>query len=288
MLKKRILANLVVRNGIVVQSIGFRKYLPVGKPQIAIEFLNQWGIDEIILTDISATLGKREPDYEMIEGATKKCFVPLTVGGGINSTGQIKRLMQCGADKISLNHFALANPELITEAARIFGDQCVVVCIDVIKTDEGHRIYHHATKAVLDVTPQSWAARCQELGAGEILIQSVDRDGKYTGYDLEVIRAVCERVTVPVLCCGGARTADDFINVLHNTNASAAVAANMFHFIEHSVNISKSRVQQQIPIRLETHADYLANPFDNDLRLAKKDDGVLEKMLYTKIEKEII
>ena len=288
MLKKRILGNIVIRNGIVVQSIEFNKYLPIGKPSVAIEFLNQWGIDEIILTDISATVNNFEPDYQMIEKATKKCFVPLTVGGGIYNTDQIKQLMQSGADKISLNHFALKNPKLITEAARIFGDQCVVICIDVIQTGNGYKVYEHATKSILDMRPEIWATHCQKLGAGEILLQSVNRDGTYNGYDLEIIKTVCNEVTIPVLCCGGARTANDFINVFTNTNVSGAVAANMFHFTEHSVNITKSQIHKQIPIRLENHADYLMNPFDSEFRLAKKSDDKLEKMLYIKIEKEKI
>ena len=288
MLKKRIAANIVVRNGIVVQSIGFSKYLPVGKPNIAIEFLNQWGIDEIMLTDISATVNNKEPDYESIRQATKKCLVPLTIAGGINHIDQIKKLMQCGADKISLNSAAIKSPTLITEAAKIFGDQCVIVCIDAIKQDDNYKVYEHSTKSVLNITVGEWAAKCQELGAGEILIQSVDRDGKYSGFDIEMITSVCERVNIPVICSGGARTAADFIEVFEQTNVSAACAANMFHFTEHSVNLTKSIISKHIPVRLDTHADYLENAVDADCRIVKKTDEILEKMLYTRIENEII
>jgi imidazole glycerol-phosphate synthase subunit HisF len=288
MLKKRIIANVVVKDGIVVQSIGFNKYLPVGRPAIAIEFLNQWGIDEIMLTDISATINRAEPAYEVIRHAAKKCQVPLTISGGIYQVEQMKRLMQCGADKISLNTAALGNPQLITDAAHIFGDQCVVVSIDAVKRNNTYQVYHHSDRKALDLKPEKWAAACQEAGAGEIFIQAVDRDGMYNGFDLDLTRSVCDAVSIPVIACGGARTANDFVEVFQNTGASAACAANMFHFTEHSVNITKAQVLSHLPVRLETHATYSDSPFNSELRLDKKSDKVLEEMLYTRIEKEII
>lgn len=288
MLKKRIIANLVVKNGIVVQSIGFSKYLPVGKPDIAIEFLNQWGIDEIILTDISATAQGSGPDFNMIRKATKKCFVPLTIGGGITRIEHIKTLMQCGADKISLNQAALYQPEFITEAAHIFGNQCVVVSIDGIASENGYRVYDYLKKTMTTNTPSSFAFVAQQAGAGEILINSVDRDGAYTGYDLELIQQVCTRVNIPVIACGGAKNALHMAHMLQNTGASAACAGNFFHFTEHSVNITKSKLRKEIDIRLETHASYTDSELDNEMRLIKKDDQTLEDMLYLRIEKETI
>lgn len=288
MLKKRIAASLVVKDGIVVQSIAFNKYLPVGKPAIAIEFLNQWGIDEIILTDISASRSGKSPDFEMLRKATEKCYVPISIGGGITSVDDIRKLMHCGADKISLNQAAVYQPELISKAAHIFGNQCIIVSIDAIKTVDGYQVYDYIQEKPLDITPAEFAKNAEARGAGEILINSVDRDGSYEGYDIDLINAVCNQVSVPVIACGGAKNAKDFITVFQQTNVSAASAANFFHFTEHSVNISKACISSEINIRLETFADYKEACFDETLRLKKKEDRVLEEMLFMRIEKEII
>ena len=288
MLKKRVAATLVVKDGIVVQSINFKKYLPVGRPDIAIEFLNQWGIDEIILLDISASRNNSEPDFKMVKKAAKKCYVPLTVGGGIKNIEHIRELMHCGADKISLNHSALYQPQLITEAAHVFGDQCVVVSIDAVNTDDSYRVYDHVAKKNLEFTPADFAKKVIEYGAGEILINAVHKDGSYSGFDIELINSVCAVASVPVICCGGAKNAADFIKVLGETKVSAASAANFFHFTEHSINITKSIISQQLPVRVETHATYNESSFDEQFRITKKTDKELEEMLSIRIEKEII
>lgn len=288
MLKKRITATLVVKDGIVVQSIGFKRYLPIGKPAIAIEYLNSWGIDEIILLDLSATANGRIPDYDMIRNASLKCYVPLTVGGGISNVNHIKELMHSGSDKIALNHAAIFQPELIKNAAEIFGNQCVVVSIDAINTLDGYRVYDYITQKALSITPAEMAKKSVELGAGEILINSIDRDGSYLGYDKILINSICNQVSVPVIACGGAKNAKDMIDLLQNTAVSAASASNFFHFTEHSVNITKANIISQLNVRLETHADYRDSHFDEDCRLIKKNDNELEEMLYMKIEKEVI
>jgi cyclase len=288
MLKKRIVANVVVKDGVVVQSIHFKKYLPVGKPNIAIEFLNNWGIDEIILTDISATKNNRLPNFNMVKHASKKCYVPLTVGGGIKSIEQIKELMHCGADKISLNHQALSNPKLITEAAHIFGDQCIVVSIDAKKVNGTYKVYDYTTGNTTDIDVASFCKQSEEAGAGEILVNSVDRDGSYEGFDIDLYNQVCEVVSIPVIACGGAKNAQDFVMLISQTNVSAACAANFFHFTEHSVNTTKANILKQLPIRIETFANYSESIFDKEYRLLKQSDEALEKMLFVKIEKEII
>ena len=288
MLKKRIVASLIVKDGVVVQSIGFKKYLPVGKPQIAIEFLNQWGIDEIILLDISATKKNTEPNYEMIKNAALKSHVPLTIGGGVKNIDQMKKLMHCGADKIALNYSALTDKELISKAAHIFGDQCIVVSIDAVYIDGCYKVFDYVNNKILDLSVDKIAIEFQNLGAGEILINSVDRDGSYLGYDINLINSVCDVVTVPVICCGGAKNAKDFVKVFSETNVSAASAANFFHFTEHSVNVTKSIIKKKMDIRLETFADYSDSSYDENMRLNKKTDEILENMLFIRIEKEII
>lgn len=288
MLKKRIVANVVVKDGIVVQSINFKKYLPVGKPAIALEFLNNWGIDEIILTDISASKSKLAPNFDLIRQASKKCYVPLTVGGGITNVATIKELMHCGADKISINQAALHQPDLITKAAHIFGDQCIVVSIDAVKTVNGYKVFDYALQKAMDTNVADFVTKVQSLGAGEILINSVDRDGSYLGFDIELMNLVCDNATIPVIGCGGAKNAGDFIEVFNKTHVSAACAANFFHFTEHSVNTTKTNITRQIDVRLETYADYRESEFDVTYRLDKKPDSILDEMLFIKIEREVI
>jgi cyclase len=196
--------------------------------------------------------------------------------------------MHCGADKIALNFAALTNKELISKAAHVFGDQCVVVSIDAIKDKDEYKVFDYVNNKVLDISVSELAAEFQNLGAGEILINSVDRDGSYLGYDVDLVNLVCDVVTVPVICCGGAKNANDFIKIFEMTNVSAASAANFFHFTEHSVNVTKSIVKKSIDIRLETFADYEDSNYDENLRLNKKADEVLENMLFIRIEKEII
>jgi len=288
MLKKRIAATLIVKNGIVVQSIGFKLYRPIGKPEIAMEYLNSWGIDEIILLDISASTNNSEPNYELIKSASKKCFVPLTVGGGISSLKQISHLMQCGSDKIALNQSAINNPDLITKASELFGNQCIIVSIDAIFTPNGYRVFDYKSNKILSISPSEMAINFENLGAGEILINSVDRDGSYLGYDNNLINIICKSVSIPVIASGGAKNAKDIIDVLKNTNACAASASNFYHFTEHSVNTTKANIKKIINIRLETMASYKDSQFDYDFRLQKKTDTILEELLFIKIEKEII
>lgn len=288
MLKKRIAALLIVKEDIVVQSIGFKKYLPVGRPDIAIEFLNSWGIDEIIYLDISASKKNRSPNFSLIKNMAKKCQVPLTVGGGIKSVEDIRQLLHCGADKVSLNNILFSNSDIVTKAAHVFGDQCIIASIDAIMTNSGYRVYDYQNATITDLDPFLFSKQMQEKGAGEVLINSVDQDGSYKGFDINLINGVCSTVSVPVICAGGARGASDFIDVFNKTSVCAAGAGNFFHFTEHSVNTTKSRINKAIPIRLETHADYQEAAFDENGRLLKQSDTVLENKLFTIIEKEII
>lgn len=288
MLKKRIIAVVIVKDDIVVQSIGFRKYLPIGKPEIALEFLTSWGIDEIVYLDISATKNQKQPNYDLIRKSAKKCYVPLTVGGGIRRMDQVHELMSAGADKVSLNHIAYNEISFVKEVALAYGNQCVVASIDVVKTPSGYQVYDYTKKEATELNPADYARRLADNGAGEIFLNSVDRDGSYLGYDLDLIQSVTNSVPIPVICCGGAKNASDMVSVFSKTKVSAAAAANFFHFTEHSVNVSKSFVRKTENIRLETHANYNENDLDSEMRLTKKDDKILEEMLFLRIEKETI
>jgi cyclase len=289
MLKKRIIAVLPVYNGIVVQSIGFHKYLPVGKAEIAIEFLNAWGIDEIVVADITARKNQRVIQPGFIKQISKKCLVPLTVGGGITRLEDVHELIHSGADKVCVNNPVLTNPGLISEIARNYGDQCVVASIDIIRENNSLYVWDYTTKTRSTQSVAQVLQTAIQAGAGELLINSVHNDGKYTGYDTELFTEVCNQVTVPVLACGGARNAESMIQLLNATEVSAACAGNFFHFFEHSVTITKKEIAKHSDaIRIETAANYKQNEVDAYGRLIKKDDAVLEHLLYLKIEKEII
>lgn len=288
MLKKRIAATLVVKEGIVVQSIDFCHYRPVGKPEIAMKFFDDWGIDEIILLDISSTKQGRAPDYSMVRNGASRCHVPLTVGGGITRIEHISELMRCGADKVALNQAALRQPSLLEKAATIFGNQCVVGSIDALRVGDQYCVYDYFKAQVLQISVGEFARQLQEQGAGEILINSVERDGTQSGFDIGLINNVCDAVNLPVICCGGAGNPDHFIDVLENTEASAIAASNFFHFTEHSVTTTKAILDRRMPIRHETNMSYENNNFDKVGRLLKKDEAELEDLIYQKIEKEII
>lgn len=288
MLRKRIVATLVVCEGIVVQSLGFRCYLPVGRPAIAVEFLSDWGADEIVLLDISASRQGRGPDYAMVRDAARKCRVPLTVGGGITGIEHITELIHCGADKVCVNQVLFQQAGFVAAAARVFGNQCIIGSIDACSVAQGYRVYDYLSGGVRNLAPAEFARRLQEEGIGEIFINSVDRDGSYAGFDLALVNEVCAAVSVPVICCGGAGKARHFVDVLTNTGASAAAAGNMLHFTEHSIITLKAMISGSVPVRHESAASYAGSLFDEDGRLRKKDDAELEAMRFIRIEKEVI
>jgi cyclase len=291
MLKKRIGAAVLIKDDWVVQSIGFRKYLPIGKPQIAVEFLNKWGVDEIFLIDISAAKQGTAISLEVVRESSKYCRVPLAAGGGITTVQQMENLLHSGADKISLNQVLLANRSLLTQGARMFGDQCMVGVIDFVqnKGTGSYEVYDYVGKQSTRKDVIEYAKELQDAGAGEILLQSVERDGMYIGFEIELYKKVCNCVSIPVVALGGAGNVSHFKDVLQNTDISAACAGNIFHFTEHSVNILKAQlIKNHKPIRLETGASYRQSHFDDHGRLLKESDQYLEDLLFIRIEKEVI
>lgn len=286
---KRLIATLIIKNDIVVQSAGFHRYLPIGKPEITVEFLNSWGIDEIIILDIDATKKGRLPNLEMIRKISKKCFVPLTVGGGIKSIEDAEILLQAGADKVSLNYFVRKNPDLITNLAAIYGDQFVVVSLDVIKDKNGYKVYDYREKKPINTDPFEFAELIEKKGAGELFVNAVHRDGMYSGYDIELMNRINNKVNIPVIACGGAKHAPDILALFNQTDVSAASASNFFNFYEHSVTVTKGILaQNNIPVRNESYADYSSHPVDDFSRLLKKEDKALEDMRFVLIKKEVI
>ena len=288
MLKKRIISTLIIKNEIVVQSIGFEKYLPIGSPIISVEFLNNWGVDEIIILDISASKLNIPPNFNLVKLISSKCNVPLTIGGGIKELDDIKNLVNLGADKVSLNNILFHNPKIISDAARIFGNQCIVPSIDIKKIGTNYFIYNYFTKKCIATNYIDHIKMLMDLGAGELFINSVDRDGKYNGYDIELFNNLTEKIKIPIIASGGAKNAKDFIEIFEKTKITAVSASNLFHFTEHSVNIIKSILSESQEIRFDSKVKYNQFKFDQNMRPTKLEDKILEKLLYQKIEKEII
>ncbi len=269
MLKKRLVACLLIRDGLIVQSIGFRRYLPIGHPRFPIEFVVKWDVDEIVLLDMSATSEDRPPDIGMLEFLSRSCFVPLTVGGGIRTVDDVRRTVRAGADKVSINAHAVARPQLISEIADVFGGQCVVVSIDCRRENDGrYQVYTHSGIRATGLEPAAWARQAETLGAGEIFLNSIDRDGSKLGYDIAMIRQITESVQIPVVACGGVGNYSHFAPGIVEGGASAVAAANIFHYIEHSTIVAKAHMLKSgVDIRLDSDANYADREFDEDGRL---------------------
>ncbi len=273
MLKKRLIACLLMRNGLIVQSLGFNRYLPIGRPKFPIEFVVKWDIDEIVLLDISATDADRGPDKQVIELLSRSCFVPLTVGGGISSVSDVRAVIRAGADKVCMNAHALARPALITEVTEQFGSQCAVVSIDARKEPDGrYVVFSHSGKKRWNLSAAEWAHQAERAGAGEIFLNSIDRDGSRVGYDLDLIASVSSAVNIPVIACGGVGNCSHFSPGILKGGASAVAAANIFHHVEHSTILAKAHLLQAgVDVRLDSAARYDSREFDENGRLLMQD-----------------
>lgn len=251
MLAKRIIPCLDVRDGKVVKGVNFVGIKEVGDPvECAIEYDKQ-GADEICFLDITATHEGRKTMTDVVRKTAQHVFVPLTVGGGIRTVEDFREILRAGADKVSVNSAAVKNPQLIADAARIFGSQCVVAAIDARRDEKGvFRVVVHGGRKDTGLDAVKWAEKCQELGAGEILLTSMDTDGCRDGFDLELTKAICSQVTIPVIASGGCGKLGHFSEVFQKTGADAALAASLFHFRELTVEQVKEHLREQdIPVR---------------------------------------
>lgn len=291
MSKKRIIACLVMKDGWIVQSLGFHRYLPVGRPEIAARFLDDWGVDELVLSDISATPNNTTIDSDVVRRVALSCHVPLTVGGGIRSVDDVRALLQAGADKVCINTAATGNADLLNQAAATFGDQCVIASIDAKKLPDGsYEVFTNGGRSPTGIDPVALAVRFAEAGAGEILLNSIDNDGRRCGYDMALIDAVATAVSIPVIALGGAGNAEHLREALARDHVSAAAAANFWHYTEHSVSIVKAHLLRgRIDVRNDCLADYANSPLSKeDGRLDKRADAELEEMVFEYIPEEVI
>jgi len=250
-LSKRIIACLDVRDGQVVKGINFEGLRSAGAPAELARRYNLEGIDELVILDITATLERRRAMADTIRAVAKELFIPLAVGGGIRTEDDAAAAVEAGADKVSLNTAALANPPLITTLANRYGSQAVVVAIDAKRDGGGYAVYARSGQAAANRDAVEWARQAEASGAGEILLTSIDRDGTKAGFDCEMTAAVSRAVSIPVIASGGAGGLDHFVDVFTAGCADAALAASIFHYAETSVHSLKSHLQQHgIPVRM--------------------------------------
>jgi cyclase len=247
MLTKRIIPCLDVKEGRVVKGIQFVELRDAGDPIELARFYDEQGADELVFLDISASHEGRETMVDVIQHVAAELAIPFTVGGGINSKEDMKRVLRAGADKVSLNTAAVLNPSLIKEGADYFGSQCIVLAIDA-KYDEklgSWRVYTHGGRTPTEKEVIAWAKEAVALGAGEILLTSMDKDGEKSGFDLDLTNAVGRAVSVPIIASGGAGKAEDFADVFIQAEADAALAASIFHYKETSVKEVKSFLKEK-------------------------------------------
>ena len=252
MITKRIIPCLDVRNGRVVKGTNFQGLQDVSSPVELGKFYSDNGADELVFYDITASAEGRKLFTDILTEVASTIFIPLTVGGGINTVADFDRVLKCGADKVSVNSGAIRNPDLVREAARLYGDQCVVLSADVKRVDGVFRVFAKGGRENTGMEAISWIRRCVDNGAGEVVLNSIDTDGVKQGFDLEMLEAVSNAVDVPVIASGGAGCKEDFIKLFHTLpKVDAGLAASIFHFGQVRIpDLKKTLAENNIPVRL--------------------------------------
>ena len=251
MLTKRVIPCLDVKDGRVVKGVNFVDLVDAGDPVEQAKIYDAAGADELTFLDITASSDNRETIYDVVRATAEHCFMPLTVGGGVRVVEDVRRLLLSGADKVSINTAAVNRPEFVREAARKFGDQCIVVAIDAKRDGSGgFEVFTHGGRNPTGIEAVGWARRMAKLGAGEILLTSMDRDGTGDGFDIALTRAVADAVAVPVIASGGVGTLDHMVEGVRDGCASAVLAASIFHFGKYDIPFLKNYLQQRgVPMR---------------------------------------
>ena len=251
MLKNRIIPCLDVKNGRVVKGINFVDLKDAGDPVEQAKIYSDGGADEICFLDITASNENRDTIYDVVENTSKKCFVPLTVGGGIRSVEDINKLLNCGADKVSINTAAVQDSKVIEDSAKKFGSQCIVVAIDAKKDGDKWKIFTHGGRNKTEIDVIEFAKKMEESGAGELLATSMDRDGTQDGYDIDLISKISSKVNIPVIASGGVGNLDHLADGIKLGKASAVLAASIFHYGKYSIKEAKEYLDSKgIPVRI--------------------------------------
>lgn len=251
MITKRIIPCLDVKDGRVVKGVNFQGLSDVSSPVELGKYYSDHGADELVFYDITASAEGRALFTDILKEVAQTIFIPLTVGGGINTLEDFDRVLKCGADKVSVNSGAIKNPNLIAEAAKRYGDQCVVLSADVKRVDGRFTVFAKGGRENTGMEAIAWIKKCVSLGAGEVVVNSIDTDGVKQGFDLEMLEAVCDAVSVPVIASGGAGKIEDFVKLFHTLpNVDAGLAASIFHFGEVDIQELKACLaQEQIVVR---------------------------------------
>ncbi len=252
MITKRIIPCLDVKDGRVVKGVNFKGLGDVASPVELAKFYSSAGADELVFYDITASAEGRALFTDILVETAKSVFIPLTVGGGINSVRDFDRVLKCGADKVSVNSGAIRDPSIVSEAAKLYGDQCVVLSADIARVDGAFRVFAKGGRENTGMEAIEWIKRCVENGAGEIVVNSIDTDGVKRGFDFEMLKAVSDAVSVPVIASGGAGCIEDFITLFKTLpKVDAGLAASIFHFGEVSIKDLKEKMAEAgIPVRL--------------------------------------
>ena len=251
-LTKRIIPCLDVDNGRVVKGIKFKSIKDAGDPVEIAKRYNDEGADEITFLDITASSDNRDTIYSVVEKVANEVFIPLTVGGGVRTVDDIRALLNCGADKITINTSAIKNPNLIKEASTAVGSQCIVIAIDAKKSSDTWEIYTHGGRNPTGINAIDWAKKSEEFGAGELLVTSMDKDGTKEGFDLELMNNINDKVNIPIIASGGVGTLDHLYEGVSIGRADAVLAASIFHFGMFSIKEVKSYMKDRgIPVRLK-------------------------------------
>ena len=250
MLKNRIIPCLDVKNGRVVKGINFVDLKDAGDPVEQAKIYSDGGADEICFLDITASNENRNTIYEVVKKTSKKCFVPLIVGGGVRSIKDVNKLLNCGADKVSINTAAVQNSEVIVESSKKFGSQCIVVAIDAKKNNDNWKVFTHGGRNNSGIDAIEFAKKMEDSGAGELLVTSMDRDGTQKGYDIALMSQISSKVNIPVIASGGVGNLDHLVDGIKLGKASAVLAASIFHYGKYSIQEAKDYLDLKgIPVR---------------------------------------
>lgn len=250
MLKHRVIPCVLLKDWQLTKSVKFKEFRTIGHPKVTSKIYNRRNVDELIVLDIDASASQKEINYKTLSDIAQECFMPLTLGGGIKSLEDINKLLSIGADKVSINTIAITNPQFIDQASKKFGSQCIVVSIDVVLHKGTYKIFNKNLGIMKDLELLTWTKECERLGAGEILLTSVDNDGCESGYDNNLISLLAKEVNIPIIANGGAGTPADAVEAIKN-GADAIAAASIFHFTQFTpANIKEALQEADIAVRI--------------------------------------